>query len=224
MATSLIIAGKSNTGKSTMIKELDPKTTFIINCLGKNLPFQGSRVLYNPENKNIKNTNNYEEIQNALIKISKDFPHIQNIVIDDAGYIINTELMNRADEKNFDKHTALAQHMFMVLDTISKLRADLKVILMFHQEDLDDANQTADIKIPSKMMKNYYHPAELTEICVFTNVEYNDDDTESYNLIVNKTKKYPLAKTPAGMFKEKVIPANLNTLLDTINVYNNKVN
>jgi hypothetical protein len=223
MATSLIIAGKSNTGKSTMIRDLDPKSTFIINCLGKNLPFQGSKVLYNKENGNIGSYNGYEKVVNALIKISADLPNVKTIVIDDAGYIINTELMDRADEKNFDKHTALAQHMFMVLNTISKLRDDLRIILMFHQEDLDDLNQTADIKIPSKMMKNYYHPAELTEICVFTNVEYNDDDTETYNLVVNKTKKYPLAKTPAGMFKEKVIPANLNVLLDTINSYNNKI-
>jgi len=223
MATSLIVAGRSNTGKSTMISTLDSDTTFVINCLGKNLPFRGSKVLYSPEKKNIIQANNYEHVSAALIKISKDMPHIKTIVVDDADYILNTELMDRADEKNFDKFSSLAQHMFYVLNTVEKLRQDLRVILIFHQEDSDDGMQSAEIKVPSKMMKNYYHPAELTEICVFTNVVFNDDDTETYQLVVNKTKKYPLAKTPAGMFENKVIPANLKTLLDTIDEYNHNV-
>jgi hypothetical protein len=222
MAKTILIAGKSNTGKSSLIKDLDPTTTFVINCLGsKDLPFRGANVLYNAEKKNIISVKHYEKVVIALKKVAMDYPHIKTILVDDAGYIINTELMDRADEKNFDKHTALAQHMFYVMNTAESLRDDLKVVFIFHQEDLDD--QTADIKVPSKMMKNYYHPAELSTICVFTAVEFNDDDTEEYKLVVNKTKKYPLAKTPLGMFKEKVVPANLKTLLDTIDNYNNKI-
>lgn len=219
----VIVVGKSSTGKSTMIKDLDPNSTFIINCLGKNLPFRGSKVLYNAEKKNIKAVNNYEHVVATLKKINADFPHIKTIVIDDAGYILNREIMFRADEKNFDKYTSLAQHMFFVVDEVANLRDDVKVVMMFHQEDADDINQSAEIKVPSKMMRNYYYPSELTDVCVFTHVEYNDDDTETYNLVVNKTKKYPLAKTPAGMFEEKVIPASLKSLLDTIDEYNKKL-
>ena len=37
--------GESGTGKSTSIRNLDPKTTFIINIVGKPLPFRGGKKL-----------------------------------------------------------------------------------------------------------------------------------------------------------------------------------
>jgi dephospho-CoA kinase len=53
MASKLIgIVGQTGTGKSTAIKHLDPKETYIINVAKKELPFKGSEKLYNTENKN----------------------------------------------------------------------------------------------------------------------------------------------------------------------------
>lgn len=51
MANNVIILGKSGAGKSTSIRDLNPKETVIINTLNKRLPFKGSNSMYNTENK-----------------------------------------------------------------------------------------------------------------------------------------------------------------------------
>ena len=61
MASKLIgIVGQTGTGKSTSIKHLDPKETYIINVAKKELPFKGADKLYNVENKN------YKEVDDAV--------------------------------------------------------------------------------------------------------------------------------------------------------------
>lgn len=58
MANIIGVVGDSGTGKSTSISTLDPKTTYLINVLRKDLPFKGSRTLYSLENKNLAETEN----------------------------------------------------------------------------------------------------------------------------------------------------------------------
>ena len=41
MAQSVLVIADSGTGKSTSIRTLDPKETFIINIANKPLPFKG---------------------------------------------------------------------------------------------------------------------------------------------------------------------------------------
>ena len=62
MASKLIgIIGATGTGKSTAIKYLDPKTTYIINVAKKELPFKGAEKLYNVDSRN------YKEVSDAKI-------------------------------------------------------------------------------------------------------------------------------------------------------------
>ena len=53
MAQSVLIIADSGTGKSTSIRNLDPKETFIINIANKPLPFKGWKGNY----KNISKDN-----------------------------------------------------------------------------------------------------------------------------------------------------------------------
>lgn len=98
MANVILILGKSGTGKSTSIKSLDPKETCILNVLGKRLPFKGSNSLYNAENKNMFQVDDYTKVQGYISSISQKASHIKNIIIDDATYIIRKEYFTRAKE------------------------------------------------------------------------------------------------------------------------------
>ena len=46
MAQSVLVIADSGTGKSTSIRTLDPKETFIINIANKPLPFKGYKSKY----------------------------------------------------------------------------------------------------------------------------------------------------------------------------------
>ena len=46
MANSVLVIADSGTGKSTSIRTLNPKETFIINIANKPLPFKGWKGMY----------------------------------------------------------------------------------------------------------------------------------------------------------------------------------
>ena len=58
MANAIILLGKSGTGKSSSIKGLDPKSTVILNVLGKKLPFKGSRYRWSDKAFILKDSRN----------------------------------------------------------------------------------------------------------------------------------------------------------------------
>lgn len=98
MANCIIVLGKSGTGKSTSIKGLNPKETVVLNVLGKRLPFKGSGTVYNTENKNLFRVDDYTQVLNMLQTIDSKAPHVKNIVLDDAIYIMRKEYFKRAKE------------------------------------------------------------------------------------------------------------------------------
>jgi hypothetical protein len=46
MSTAILVMGESGTGKSTSIRTLSSEKTFVINVLGKPLPFQSFKKDY----------------------------------------------------------------------------------------------------------------------------------------------------------------------------------
>lgn len=103
MSNFVIVMGESGSGKSTSLKSLNPKETCIFNVLGKRLPFKGSNSSYNEENKNLFKISDWNTVKTYLDSINTNAPHIKNIVIDDAIYIMRTEFFNRSKERGYDK-------------------------------------------------------------------------------------------------------------------------
>ena len=103
MAKILILA-KSGFGKTTSIGEipelglkgLDPKTTYLISCVNKPLPFRGANKKYvittfeqiNKGNRII--TNDAETVAKALDMLANS--HYKNIVLDDMNYPISIKV------------------------------------------------------------------------------------------------------------------------------------
>lgn len=221
MASKMIgIVGATSTGKSTAIKFLDPKETYIINVAKKELPFENSEKLYNRENKNYKEVDDANEITRLLRTISDKALEIKNIIIEDSNYIMGFTMVDKATETGYTKFSLMAKDMVNLFREARMLRDDIKVFYLTHPETIEDGGDIIGYKIKTagKLIDNQVLLEGLLTICLYTNVEENKDGTATYSFVTNRYKKLP-AKSPQNMFSEIKIPNNLQIVVDTINNY-----
>lgn len=224
MSNLVLVMGESGTGKSTSIKSLDPKETAIFNILGKRLPFKGSAALYSAENKNLFKIEDWQTIVNYLNSISNSAPHIKNIVIDDAIYIMRTEFFNRSKEGGFNKYNELADHFRRIIAACSALRDDLNVFMLLHVESIEADGSIIGYKSSSvgKLLDKMYRPEENTAITLFAQPRFDDKGKAEYGFYTHKMKVNGIelpSKTPEGMFDEDFIPNDLGLVIKAMKEY-----
>lgn len=226
MANNVIILGKSGAGKSTSIRDLNPKETVIINTLNKRLPFKGSNSMYSTENKNLLHADTYSTVINYLQDISEKMPHVKNIVLDDIIYVMRKEYFSRAKESGYGKYTELASHFQQIISTCESLRQDLNVFFILHSEDVMSDNSVTGYKVSTigKLLDSQYNPIEVVPMVLYASIKYDDKGNPSYGFYTHATKEGLVeipAKTPEGMFEENFIPNSLGSVVTAMNQYYN---
>jgi len=235
MAELIGVVGKTGTGKSTSIKNLDPATTFIINVASKPLPFKGWKKKYTKMNKdcsegNYVATSNHEVIRKLVKIISARRPEIKVIVLEDSSYIMSFEIFDRAKENSYTKQVEIAQHYADTLRAAHDLRDDLMLIVLTHPDvEKDTFGDTTEMKMKTygKMTDKYMSLDGLFTYVLFTKVlplnpdeDINEDSEFRYVFQTNDHSKISTAKTPEGVFEEKYIDNDLSIVVDKINRYN----
>ena len=226
MANCVIILGKSGTGKSTSIKNLDPKTTFVINTLGKMLPFKGSKSIYNEQNKNAKQCEDYQSVIALLTQINANASHIKNVILDDIIYIMRSEYFKRAKEAGYGKYTELAQHFQQIIKTCEGLRQDLNVFFLLHSEDVVSDNTVVEFKVSTigKLLDSQYNPVEVVPMVLYSDVVFDGEGKPTYGFYTHRTKRGNItipAKSPDGMFDNDFIPNDLALVVKAMEEYYN---
>lgn len=219
MAKIIAVGGDTGTGKTTSLRTMDPKDTYVISVAGKELPFRGSEKIYNRENKNYKVVENAGEILTLIKKLSADVPEIKNIVIDDANYIMGFDLVNKATETGYTKFSLLAKGMVNLIQESKKLRDDLIVYYFTHLEEVEDGGEIVSYKFKTagKMLDNQINLAGLFTVVLYTNVETKGDKS-IYQFVTNRYGKLP-AKSPVGMFEDLKISNDLKAVTDSVREY-----
>lgn len=222
MAKTILICGKTGTGKTTAVRTLEPKETVILRVINRTLPFKYSGK-YGKEQKNLFLTQTYEEVLKGLEWANKQ-ANIKNVVITDGTYIIRQEYFKKANQTGYNKYTEFAMHMQQILKAIQNLRDDIKVFLEYHVESNITDSGVTEYK-PStvgKLLDSQYNILENIDIVLFASPQYEDKEIH-YGFYTNRTldrvgAEIP-AKSPIGMFDELYIPNDLAFVAKKIDEY-----
>lgn len=145
MARVIGVMGESGSGKTTAMRNLDPKITFYLDCDKKGLNWKGWRKQYNEDNKNYWSSDKFGIVSGLMRKIDKEdqFKHIKYIVIDTINGLMVAEEMQILAMQGGDKRSAwtdLAQNGWSLINLALELRDDLTVIILCHSETISDDN------------------------------------------------------------------------------------
>lgn len=215
MSKVIGIMGESGSGKTTSMRELDPKTTFYIDCDKKGLSWKGWRDQYGFEKKNYMATDVIGTVDNILDKINtqENMKHIKVVVIDTLNGLMVADEVRRMHEKGYDKWQDLAQCVWELIDKLYTLRADLTVIVVCHSQTQKDEDGYVFTRIKTSGKK-------LDKLCVeskLTTVLYAVAKDGEY--VFQTHANNSTAKTPMGAFEDDEIPNNIVDVLKALVEY-----
>lgn len=199
MAQMLLIMGESGTGKSTSMRNCDPKTTAVVNPVGKPLPFKNHFDMLKNETEARKITKYMKEQAAAGKKL---------LVVDDFQYILAVPYMNRIKETGWDKYNDFGANYFDIIQVCNELPDDVVVAYMTHLETLENGLTT--VKLIGKLLRE-----KITIEGLFTVVLRTGVNEGKYYFYTQNSGK-DTVKSPLGMFPAYAIDNDLAYVADKI--------
>lgn len=229
MSNLIGLAGLSNSGKSSSLKYLNPKETFIISCTNKQLQIPGFRKKYPKaevkDNKLVGNwyvSNNYASINKIMKAVSMTRPEIKVIVIDDANYLLSNATFQDALIKGYEKFTIQAKNYYDLIEGALDLRDDLSVIFISHIENFGtDMDPQWRLYTTGKMLTNAVNLDGLFSYLLYSERYVPDGEEEVHYRIKTRTDGNDTCRSIAGCFEDKYIEPNMQMIVDRINEFEN---
>lgn len=204
MATIVLIAGPSSSGKSTSMRNFTHDELALINVNKKPLPFKGKF-------DSTLETTDYEQIEKAIASTQK-----KAIVIDDAGYLITHQFMSghRENKGNavFELYNDLADNFYRLIKFCQTRVEDDKIIYFVMHVDKNDFGETKP-KTIGKMLDEKVCIEGLFTIALTS--EYKDGKY----IFHTKTDGLDFAKSPINMFDGDEVDNDLKAIDQKIREY-----
>lgn len=194
MSRVICVAGESGSGKTTSMRNLDPKTTYYIDCDGKGLSWKGWRKQYNLENKNYKATDDCNVVSQYIKRLAEGCPNIKVIVVDTLNGLMIADEMRRSKEKGYDKWVDLAACVWNLVCDAHSYRDDLTIIFTAHTQTDHDENgyMFTRIKTSGKKLDKIVLESKFTTVLLSKCV----DGVYKFETQANNST----AKSPMGAF------------------------
>ena len=227
MANLIVLAGFSNSGKSTSLKYLDHSETFIVSCTNKQLQIPGFRKKYKKvaieDKKLVGNwlvSNSYEKIHKILDIVNRTRPDIKTVVIDDVNYCLSGEIMDNALVKGYEKFTMQAKNYYDLITSAGELRDDLTVVFISHIiNDGTDIDPQYKMYSSGKMLDKTVNIDGLFSYIIYSERYIDEATGEVGYRFKTRTDGNDTCRSVAGCFSEKYIEPNMKLIIDTINKF-----
>ena len=212
MSMIICVMGESGSGKTTSMRNLDPSTTYYIDCDKKGLSWRGWKEQYNTQNANYTKTDDQHKVLKLLHSIndSEKAQHIKTVVVDTINGIMVADEMRRSKEKGYDKWADLALAIYDIIDYALTMRDDLTVIFVAHtQTDHDDNGYMfTRIKTSGRKLDKITLESKFPVVLLAKTIDGRH--------IFETKANFSTAKTPFGAFEESTIDNDIQNVLDVL--------
>ena len=237
MAKILVLA-KSGFGKTTSwagreklgIKGLDPKETYVIQCIGRGVSNPSYKLCPSNEVKDIAKGNRIQ-VDNItgldrfkrvaeFIELLKKSP-FKNIVIDDFNYLAQDYYMANAMKGGWDCPKQIGYGMGLIFDSFKGLPEDKNIICCAHYEEYKDKNGDSisyKFKTTGKMVDDYITPEGKFDIILFGKQSFDAESKKPLKVFVKEFDGEFPAKDSIGVLDalDNEIPNDLSIVVDAI--------
>ena len=215
MAQIIGIMGESGAGKTTSLRNLDPKTTLYVDTDKKGLSWKGWKKDYNAENKNYFADDHANVVKLALQKVNtdKEYKDYKVVVIDTLNGIMVADEMRRMKEKGFDKWQDLAASVYDIIDYALGMRDGVTVIFTAHtQTDHDDNGYMfTRIKTSGRKLDKIVLESKFPVVLHAKTIDGKH--------VFETQADFSTAKTPLGAFEDKYIDNDIVEVLKVLEEY-----
>jgi hypothetical protein len=215
MSEPILILGKSGSGKSYSLRDLEESNTLLVSVDHKRFPFsmkgwskmskenpQGG--IWHPGKHDI-----YNQTKAAVKKAAEIGKKI--IVIDDSQFLMATQFFNRAMEKGFDKFTEMGEAFHSLIEFCRELPDDVIVYLLHHTEL--DSDGSLKVKTVGKMLDQQTSIEGKFTVCLLA--QKMDGEYKFRSSLPNDS----IIKAPPGMFESETMDNNLVEIDKAIREY-----
>ncbi|MDS0525488.1 ATP-binding protein [Clostridium sp. SHJSY1] len=210
MSKLIGIMGESGAGKTTSLRTLDPKTTYIIDADKKGLSWKGWKQQYSVENKNYIAADDPLTIRGICKNINDKAAHVKTVVIDTLNGAMVADEMRRSKEKGYDKWMDLAACVWNVVDDALTYRDDLTFIFICHsQTDMNENGYMwTRIKTSGKKLDKIVLESKFNTVLLAKCVDGKH--------IFETQSNFSTAKSPLGAFENMEIDNNMADVLKAL--------
>lgn len=215
MSKLIAVMGESGAGKTTSMRNLDPKTTMYIDCDKKGLSWKGWREQYNKENKNYIVSDDSDYVLKVVQQVSNspEFQHIKVIIIDTLNGLMVADEMRRMKEKGYDKWQDMAASVYNLVDNALTFRDDLTIIFTAHtQTDREDSGymfthiKTSGRKLDKIVLESKFPVVLLAKVM---------DGAYKFETKADSST----AKVPMGAIEDQYIDNDITKVIDALKDY-----
>lgn len=211
MGIPVMILGKSGSGKSTSLRNINKDESFLVQAVRKPLPFRNDWAPYD------NSTQKGQIIQSDDCGFISSVIHQAHtmgrnkVIVDDFQYIMANEFMRRSAETGFTKFTEIAKHVWELIISATNAAPNVCVYFLSHTETNDLGETKA--KTIGKLLDE-----KITLEGLFTIVLGTSIDNGQYQF-VTQSSGMDTFKSPKDMFENRFIENDLNTVDQTIREY-----